>query len=92
MSAHLHIRNHPSPYQIGDIYAIFGYHGYEYANELTFKKMSLFYMSNNCWKFGNCGNLKKWCLLRSRANFQTTIFLVLLDMESCLMAHFEGIT
>ena len=35
------------------IYAKFGYHGYEYANELKFKKMSLFYMSNNCWKFGN---------------------------------------
>ena len=26
------------------------------------------------------------------ANFQTTIFLVLLNIESCLMAHFEGIT
>ncbi len=26
------------PYQIGDIYAVFGYHGYEYANELKFKK------------------------------------------------------
>ena len=30
--------------------------------------------------------------LRSRVNFQTTIFRVLLDIESCLMAHFEGIT
>ena len=39
-----------------------------------------------------CENVKKMTFLRSRANFQTTIFLVLLDMESCLMAHFEGIT
>ena len=31
-------------------------------------------------------------VLRSRANFQTTIFLVLLNIESCLMAHFECIT
>ena len=34
--------------------------------------------------------IKKMMFLRSRANFQTTIFLVLFDMESCLMAHFEG--
>ena len=39
-----------------------------------------------------CEHLKKMMFLRSRANFQTTIFLVLLDMEICLMAHFEGIT
>ena len=37
-------------------------------------------------------NLKKLRFLRSRANFQRTIFLVLLDIESCLMAHVEGIT
>ena len=34
----------------------------------------------------------KLSFLRSRVNFQTTIFRVLLDIESCLMAHFEGIT
>ena len=35
---------------------------------------------------------KKLRFLRSRANFQTTIFLVLLDIESCLMVYFDGIT
>ena len=35
--------------------------------------------------------LKKMMFLRSRAHFQTTIFLVLFDMESCLMAHFEDL-
>ena len=39
-----------------------------------------------------CENKNKMMFLRSRANFQTTIFLVLFDMESCLMTHFEGIT
>ena len=37
-------------------------------------------------------NLKKKFFLRSRANFQMTIFLVLLDIESCLMVYFDGIT
>ena len=39
-----------------------------------------------------CENLKKMMFLRSCANFQTTIFLVLLDIESCLKAHFEGMS
>ena len=28
--------------------AIFGYHGYQYANELKFTNLCLFYISNNC--------------------------------------------
>ena len=34
-------------------YAVFGYHGYQYANELKFSNLCLFYISNNCSKFGN---------------------------------------
>ena len=34
-------------------YAVFGYHGYQYTNELKFTNLCLFYISNNCWKFGN---------------------------------------
>ena len=35
-----------------------------------------------------CENFKKMMFSRSRAYFQMTIFLVILDIESCLMAHF----
>ena len=37
-------------------------------------------------------NLTFLRFLRSRGNFQTTIFLVLLDIESCLVANVESIT
>ena len=30
------------------LYAIFGYHGYQYANELIFTNLCLFYISDNC--------------------------------------------
>ena len=33
--------------------AVFGYHSYQYANELKFTNLCLFSISNNCRKFGN---------------------------------------
>ena len=35
------------PYQIGK-YAVFGYHSYQYANELKLINLRLFSISNNC--------------------------------------------
>ena len=36
----------PSPIYIK--YAVFGYHSYQYANELKFTNLHLFSISNNC--------------------------------------------
>ena len=38
---------------IGGIHAVFAYHSYQYANELKFSNVCLFYIRNNCSKFGN---------------------------------------
>ena len=37
----------PSPYASNCLYAVFGYHSYQYANELNFTNVRLFYISNN---------------------------------------------
>ena len=42
----------PSPIYI-KLVAVFGYHSYQYANELKFTNLCLFSISNNCRKFGN---------------------------------------
>ena len=34
-------------------HAVFGYHSYQYANELKFTNLDLFSISNNCRQFGN---------------------------------------